>query len=159
MATERRLRTYLTHDEVAQLLRAAKKSRHGARNFAMILLAYRHGLRASELVGLRWSDFDLERGTIYCPRAKDSGSTVHPLKRDEVAALERLLRQHSASQYVFRSELAQRMSRSAFWLVVAEAGERAALPQVAALVGGTGRNANMPIDLPPISPPRMTAIS
>jgi site-specific recombinase XerD len=49
MATEKRLRTYLTRDEVTSLLRAAKKSRHGARNHAMILLAYRHGLRASEL--------------------------------------------------------------------------------------------------------------
>jgi len=49
MATEQRLRTYLTPDEVARLLRAAKKSRHGARNHAMILIAYRHGLRASEV--------------------------------------------------------------------------------------------------------------
>jgi integrase len=49
MAAARRLRTYLTPDEVARLLRAAKKSRHGARNHAMILLAYRHGLRASEV--------------------------------------------------------------------------------------------------------------
>lgn len=63
MAIAQRLRTYLTRDEVTQLLRAAKKTRHGARNHAMILLAYRHGLRASELVGLRWSDVDLEQGT------------------------------------------------------------------------------------------------
>jgi integrase len=69
MAAARRLRTYLTPVEVAQLLRAAKTSRHGARNHAMILVAYRHGLRASELVNPRWSDVELERGTIYCRRA------------------------------------------------------------------------------------------
>ena len=62
MATAQRLRTYLTRDEVTQLLRVVKKTRHGARNHAMILLAYRHGLRASELVGLQWSDVELERG-------------------------------------------------------------------------------------------------
>jgi integrase len=89
MATKQRLRTYLTREEVASLLRAAKKSRHGARKHAMILLAYRHGLRASELVGLRWIDVDLERATIYSRRAKGSRSTVHPLKRDEIEALER----------------------------------------------------------------------
>lgn len=94
MATEPRLRTYLSRDEVASLLRAAKKSRHGARNHAMILIAYRHGLRACELVQLRWSDIDLERVTIYCRRAKGSRSTVHPLKRDEAGALERLLLRH-----------------------------------------------------------------
>jgi integrase len=127
MATAQRLRTYLTRDEVTLLLRAAKKSRHGARNHAMILLAYRHGLRASELVGLRWSDVDLERATIYCRRAKGSRSTVHPLKSDEVAAIERLQRK-SAGDYVFVSERGERMSRSAFWRVVAQAGERACLP-------------------------------
>jgi type 1 fimbriae regulatory protein FimB len=92
MATEPRLRTYLTRDEVAALLRASQKSRHGVRNHAMILLAYCHGLRASEVVGLRWSDVDLARGAIYCRRAKNSRAGVHSLKRDEVAVLERLQR-------------------------------------------------------------------
>jgi SNF2 family DNA or RNA helicase len=69
VATPQRLRTYLTRDEVTLLLRAAKKGRHGARNHAMILLAYRHGLRASEVAGLRWSDVDLQCGTMYCRRA------------------------------------------------------------------------------------------
>jgi integrase len=130
MAIRPRLRSYLTRDEVAQLLRAAKKSRHGARNHAMILLAYRHGLRASELVGLRWSDLDLERGTIYCRRAKGSRSTVHPLKRDEATTLERLAAQSRrlAGEFVFPSERGERMSRSAFWRLVAQAGERAGLP-------------------------------
>ncbi len=130
MAAARRLRTYLTPDEVARLLRAAKKSRNGARNHAMMLIAYRHGLRASEVVGLRWSDVDLERGTIYCRRAKGSRSTVHPLKHDEIAALGRLLRRtmRRAGEYVFASERGERMSRSAFWRVVAQAGERAELP-------------------------------
>jgi integrase len=130
MAAERRLRTYLTRDEVASLLRAAQKSRHGARNHAMILLAYRHALRASELVQLRWSDVDLDRGTIYCRRAKGSRSSVHPLKRDEVVALVRLHghRERDAGLFVFPSERGDRMSRSAFWGVVAQAGERAGLP-------------------------------
>ncbi len=76
------------------------------------------------------SDVDLERETIYCRRAKGSRSSVHPLKRDEVAALERVLQQHKrrAGEYVFASERGERMSRSAFWRVVAGAGERAGLP-------------------------------
>ena len=74
MATVHRLRTYLTPDEVAQLLRAAKKSRHGARNHAMILLTYRHGLRASELVGLRPERVEEAHGPGRRPqRALDDG--------------------------------------------------------------------------------------
>src|SRR5437867_1655387 len=92
MARKPRLRDYLTRDEVAALLRAAKKSpRYGARNYAMILLAYRHGLRASEVTSLRMSDFDLQRETMYCRRAKGSRSSLHPMKPDEVAALEKVL--------------------------------------------------------------------
>ena len=103
MPHEPRLRDYLTRDEVASLLRSAKKSaRHGARNHAMILLAYRHGLRASELVNLRLSDLNLSTATIYCRRAKGSRSSLHPMKPDEVAALEKLLarRYLPATDYV-----------------------------------------------------------
>ena len=58
----------------------------------MILIAYRHGLRASELVNLRLCDLDLSNGTIYCRRAKGSRSSLYPVKPDEVAALEKVLR-------------------------------------------------------------------
>jgi site-specific recombinase XerD len=131
MAHEPRLRDYLTRDEVALLLlRAAKKSRHATRNQAMILIAYRHGLRASELVNLRLSDVDLRAGTIYCRRAKGSRSSLHPMKPDEVTALEKVQarRELSASDYVFQSERSEKMSRSAFWRVVSQAGDRAGLP-------------------------------
>jgi len=131
MAHEPRLRDYLTRDEVASLLRAARKSsRYGARNHKMILLAYRHGLRASELVNLRVSDLDLAAGTIYCRRAKGSRSSLHPMKPDEVVALERVLarRDSPASEYVFQSERSQKLSRSAFWRNVSNAGARAGLP-------------------------------
>ena len=130
MPREPRLRDYLTRDEVAALLRSSKKSRHGARNHAMILLAYRHGLRASELVNLRVSDLNLRTGTIYCRRAKGSRSSLHPMKPDEVNALQKLLarRELPASDYMFQSERSEKMSRSAFWRIVSQAGDRAGLP-------------------------------
>lgn len=131
MPREPRLRDYLTRDEVASLLRASKKSpRYGARNYAMILLAYRHGLRASEVTNLRVSDLDLSTGTIYCRRAKNSRSSLHPMKPDEVTALEKVLayRDLPVSDYVFQSERSERMTRSAFWRVVSAAGARAGLP-------------------------------
>ena len=131
MPHEPRLRDYLTRIEVVALLRSSKKSpRHGARNYAMILLAYRHGLRASELVNLRVSDLDLHAGTIYCRRAKGSRSSLHPMKPDEVAALEKVLRDRKlqVSEYVFQSERGEKMCRSAFLRIVAQAGQRAGLP-------------------------------
>lgn len=96
----------------------------------MILIAYRHGLRASELTGLRLSDLDLANGTIYCRRAKGSRSSLHPLKPDEVAALGKVLRDRrlQATDHVFQSERAEKMTRSAFWRIVSQAGELAGLP-------------------------------
>lgn len=131
MATNGRLRDYLTRDEVRALLRAAKRSqRYGARNYAMILLAYRHGFRASELVELRVCDVDFRAGTIYVRRRKGSKSGVHPMKADELEALERVLRDREveARDYLFCSERGEKLSRYGFWRIVSEAGERAGLP-------------------------------
>jgi integrase len=81
------------------------------------------------VTGLRVSDIDLKRGTIYCRRAKNSRSTLHPLKSDEAAALEKvLLRKSRKSEYLFQSERAEKLSRSAFWRIVTRAGQRAGLP-------------------------------
>src|SRR5207248_7475994 len=82
------------------------------------------------VTGLRVSDLDLKRGTIYCRRAKNSRSSLHPLKPDEAAAVEKVLRERNlrTSDYVFQSERAAKLSRSAFWRVVAQSGERAGLP-------------------------------
>jgi len=131
MPREPRLRDYLTRDEVDSLLCAAKnRPRHATRNCAMILIAYRHGLRASEVTGLRMSDLDLLSSTIYCRRAKGSRSSLHPMKPDEIAALQKVLQQRKvqANDYVFQSERSEKMSRSAFWRIVSSAGDRAGLP-------------------------------
>jgi site-specific recombinase XerD len=131
MATNGRLRDYLTKAEVRALLRAAKQSkRYAARNHAMILLAYRHGFRASELVELRASDVDLRAGTIYCRRRKGSKSSVHPMKRDEIEAIGRVLRDREVrgTDYLFCSERGAKLTRNGFWRVVSEAGKRAGLP-------------------------------
>jgi type 1 fimbriae regulatory protein FimB/type 1 fimbriae regulatory protein FimE len=67
---EVRAREYLTNTEVEQLIKAAGDNRHGHRDATMILLAYRHGLRVSELVGLRWDQIDFAHGRIHINRAK-----------------------------------------------------------------------------------------
>ena len=53
-----RTREYLNQGEIDKLIKAAKKNRWGHRDAAMILVAYRHGLRAAELVGLQWDQVD-----------------------------------------------------------------------------------------------------
>jgi type 1 fimbriae regulatory protein FimB/type 1 fimbriae regulatory protein FimE len=60
-----RPREYLTEREVEKLIDAASENRWGHRDATAILIAYRHGLRSSELVTLRWDDFDLNAGKLH----------------------------------------------------------------------------------------------
>jgi type 1 fimbriae regulatory protein FimE len=74
-----RVREYLIEKEVERLIDAARKrGRNGQRDAAAILLAYRHGLRASELCSLRWSQIDLRNGRLHVNRAKGGIESVHP---------------------------------------------------------------------------------
>ena len=72
----RRGREYLTEREVERLIEATKQNRSGHRDATAILVAYRHGLRASELVALRWDDIDLTTGRLHVRRDKAGDASV-----------------------------------------------------------------------------------
>jgi len=127
-----RPKNFLTEAEIADFLKAARKGRHGVRNFAMLLLAFRHGLRVSELINVRMSDIDLDTGRLFVRRLKGSLSTSQPLEGDEIRALRAWLRQRvnapcCNSPHVFLSERGP-MTRQAFNYICAEIGKRAQLP-------------------------------
>jgi len=102
----RRQREYLTPEEVEKLLQASGKlGRHGARDRTLILLAYRHGLRVSELVALRWDQVDLKAGLLHVARLKNGLASTHPIRGPELRALRELRRDYPSSPYLFVSEL------------------------------------------------------
>ena len=69
--SELRPREHLTEREINKLIEVAKRNRWGQRDSTMVLMAYRHGLRASELCGLQWSDVEFESGTLHLRRVKN----------------------------------------------------------------------------------------
>src|SRR5580704_12712959 len=83
---------------------AAKGNRYGHRDATMVLLAYRHGLRACELVDLEWSQVDFKAAVLHVRRAKKGTPATHPLRGDELRALRKLQRESPAASYVFVSE-------------------------------------------------------
>jgi integrase len=85
-----RTREYLTDDEVQRLAEAAKANRHGHRDATMILVAYRHGLRASELTNLRWDQVEFTSATLHVRRVKQGTPSTHPILGDELRAVRRL---------------------------------------------------------------------
>lgn len=127
--SERRSREFLTADEVGKLQTAAERiGRHGHRDSAMILLAYRHGLRVSELISLRWDQIDLKQGLLHVRRLKNGVSSTHPLHGVELRAMRRLQRDYPDCPYVFVSERKGPLTDATVRKIVARAGELAGLP-------------------------------
>jgi integrase len=123
-----RTREYLTEREIERLLKAAGNNRWGHRDATMILVAYRHGLRASELVDLRWDQVDFSHATLAVRRVKSGSPATHPIRGDELRALRRLQReQEPKSPFVFTSERDAPFTRAGFARMVERAGEAAGL--------------------------------
>ena len=91
---EVRDREYLFEEEVKAMIQVAFKGRWGHRDSTLILMGYRHGLRISELVNLRWQQINFNTGHIYVRRVKGSKPSVHPLSGEEIRALRQLQRDY-----------------------------------------------------------------
>jgi type 1 fimbriae regulatory protein FimB len=126
---------HLTTDEILAVLKAAKV--HSQRDHCMVLFAYRHGLRASEVCGLKLADVSLKAESVTVRRLKGSMTTVQCLYRhrgqpllDEVGALRAWLRSRNGdgSDYLFVSQKGGRLSRSQFFRVFQAHAGTAGLP-------------------------------
>jgi integrase len=101
-----RPREYLTAKEVEKLMATARCSaRYGLRDATLILVAFRHGLRASEIADLEWSQVEWGRNaTLHVRRAKNGKPSAHPIRGDELRALRELHRRYPESGYVFTTD-------------------------------------------------------
>jgi type 1 fimbriae regulatory protein FimB/type 1 fimbriae regulatory protein FimE len=126
---ELRTREYLTPAEAEQLIAAAAASgRHRRRDQTLLLLMYRHGLRVSEAVSLRWEQVDLKTGSLHINRLKNGVPSTHPLRGPELRALRQLRRDWPYSPYLFISERGGPMTSSNVRKLVTRAGQAADLP-------------------------------
>jgi site-specific recombinase XerD len=123
-----RTREYLTEAEVERLMKVATRNRWGHRDSTMVLVAYRHGLRASELVDLRWDQIEFRTATLHVRRVKQGTPSTHPILGDELRALRRLQReQQPKSPFVFTSERGAPFSPAGFARMIERAGIEAKL--------------------------------
>ena len=124
---EFRTREHLTADEVERLIEAAGSNRYGARDALMVLLAYRHGLRAAEVVDLRWEQVDFKTASLHIRRAKNGTPSTHPLTGRELRGLRKHQRESAKSPFVFVSEREAPLTAPGFSRMVERAGVAAKL--------------------------------
>lgn len=129
-------RKYLTHHEVSLLLQVSLASRHPERDTCMILLAYIHGLRVSELLSLRLADLELVSAKLRVQRLKNGFSTIHPLLPEEVTSLKKWLVARETiispiaeenEDWLFISRSGRPLTRQRFYDILTEAGRKAKL--------------------------------
>ena len=122
---ELRTREYLTPAEVEKLIKTARDGRYGDRDATLILIAFRHGLRASEICDLEWSQVEFSRtASLHVRRAKNGKPSVHPLRGDEIRALRELRRQFPDSGFVFATERGGPFTPDAVNRLIKRIGER-----------------------------------
>jgi type 1 fimbriae regulatory protein FimB/type 1 fimbriae regulatory protein FimE len=126
---ELRTREHLTTGEVEKLIDSASSNRQGYRDGLMVLLAFRHGLRAAEVCDLRWEQIDFATATLHVRRIKHGTPATHPLTGRELRALRRHQRASPGAPgaFVFVSERGAPLSAPGFSRMVERAGRAAKL--------------------------------
>jgi type 1 fimbriae regulatory protein FimB/type 1 fimbriae regulatory protein FimE len=122
-----RTREHLTTGEVEKLIDSASKNRQGYCDGLMVLLAFRHGLRAAEVCDLRWEQIDFATATLHVRRIKHGTPATHPLTGREMRALRRHQRESGRSAFVFVGERGAPLSAPGFSRMVERAGRSAKL--------------------------------
>jgi integrase len=123
-----RPREYLTPGEVETVIKAARDGRYGHRDATLILVAYRHGLRAIEICDLEWSQVEFGRNaTLHVRRAKNGKPAAHPIRGDELRALHKL-KTETDSPHVFATERGGPFTTDAVNRLIKRIGARASLP-------------------------------
>jgi type 1 fimbriae regulatory protein FimB len=124
-------KNFLTPAEVDRLLDAAKAGRHGPRDYLLVLMMYRHGLRVSEAISIRRDDVDLASSRLWVRRLKNGLSVEQPMAGDELRAIRRYLsRRDDHLPWLFVSERVAPLTRQAVNYLLAQASARAELPPV-----------------------------
>jgi integrase/recombinase XerD len=125
---------YLASSEVEKLLAQPDPSTPaGLRDQAMLEVLYATGMRVSELVALRWEDFDPNLGVVRC-LGKGNKERLIPVGKSALRSLEAYvasgrgkLLKRKAAQFLFLNQRGGKLSRVGFWKILSRYGRSAGI--------------------------------
>jgi type 1 fimbriae regulatory protein FimB len=129
-----RTREHLTPEEAVKLLDASKQpgvSRNPERDYCILLLMFRHGLRVTEICNLKMSDVDVKEKVLHIKRLKSCASGDHPMFNGEPRAIQAWLtertKMHPHANTLFVSERRKPLSRTMVWVMIRKVAKAAGL--------------------------------
>lgn len=127
--TALRKREYLTQQEIERIRKVARQNpRHGHRNDTLILMMFRHALRVSEAIDLRWEQVNFSRAELHVTRLKNGKPATHPLDYITLRALGRLRKNYPQTPCLFVTDQHLPLSVRSVHHIIAQAGKAADLP-------------------------------
>lgn len=121
-------REYLTEQEIELLIKALRKhSRNSLRDETIVTMMFRHGLRVTEVINLKWEQVDLKEGLLHVARIKNGKDSVHPIPGVELRLLRRLEREPNKQRHLFLSERKSPITNTVINRMVQKAGEKAGI--------------------------------
>jgi len=126
-----RKREYLEPKEINRLIAAVKNNRHCLRDQLIILMSYRHGLRVSEVVDLKWEQVKFDKARLHVNRSKNGEPSVQPINGDELRNLRALKREYPESAFIFCTNTEQGyvpLKENGVFKMIQRAGVTANLP-------------------------------
>ena len=122
---------YLSDSEIKIFLEASKKTRYPKRNYLLLLMMYRHGLRVSEVIALKKTDINLKDSRVWINRLKGGLSTEHPISGDELRAIKRYLNSREDNlPWLFVNERGVPLTRQAVSYIVKVVGGKADIENI-----------------------------
>ncbi len=126
-----RSKNFLSNAEVKELLEASKQSRYPIRNYLLLLMMYRHGLRVSEAININLTDVNLKESRLWIERLKNGLSVEHPIVGDELRAIKRYLRARKDHlPWLFVNERKLPLTRQAVNYIIKTAAEKTSLKNI-----------------------------
>ena len=121
-------REYLTEQEIDSLIKAIRKqSRNALRDEIIVTMMFRHGLRVTEVINLKWEQVDFKEGLLHVARIKNGKDSVHPIPGVELRLLRRLEREPNKQRHLFLSERKSPITNTVINRMVQSAGEKAGI--------------------------------